>query len=160
MNLQLQFIIVPLVALVLAVVAVALLVRYFKTREIQFQHGSTVFYTKDGLGVSAVFVSVFAGIAILVTAILLVPFSPKYWVYEHVEGTVASVLNRFVSGTGDLSNDYVLRIDGQPGVFNVQDNRIQGVKIGDPVDLTCTVQWVYAGQDQNNCFIRSWEGTR
>jgi hypothetical protein len=157
-NLQLQFIIVPLVALVLAFVAVTLLLRYFKTREVEYRHGNLVSYTKDGLGVAGVFVSVFAGIAILVTAVLLIPFNPKYWVYEHVDGTVASVSNRFVSGTGDLSSDYVLRIDGQPGVFNVQDNRIQGVKIGDPVDLTCAVQWVYAGQDQNNCFIRSWGG--
>lgn len=153
--LQLQFIIVPTVALCLAVVSAALLVRYFRTRKPDF-----VGYTKAGLGMAAAFLTTFAGFAILGTLILLIPFSPTYWTYNHVGGTVLSVSNRFVDGTGDLSSDYVLRIQGQPGVYNVQDNRIQGITIGDPVDLTCTVQWVYAGQDQNNCFIRSWVATR
>lgn len=156
--LQLQFVILPIVTVVLLAVAGLLLWLYFRLRRDTGRW--TLIGEKDwthgGLCLSGSILGSFGGFALITTLIMMVPFNPTYWTYNHVEGSVASVTNRFVGGTGDLSGDYVLRLDGESGVFNVQDNRIQGVKIGDHVDLTCTVQWVYAGQDQNNCFIRSW----
>jgi hypothetical protein len=154
--LQLQFIIVPTAFVVLAAftwLAFILAARAHKRSSGRFAND----WIDSGWAFGAIMGSIFSGVLLIVTVVILIPFNAKYWTYDHVAGTVASVTNRFVSGTGDLSGgDYVLGIAGQPGVYNVQDDRIQGVNVGGRVDLTCTVQWVYAGQDQNNCFIRSW----
>jgi hypothetical protein len=150
--LQLQFIIVPAVTLLFILVTLALII-IGRIREGSWFSDS---WGIHGWGVGAVFTGVVATIMTLVSVVLFIPFNAKYLTFNEVVGKVDTATNRFVSGTGDLSGDYILRISGQPGVYNVQDDRIQGVKVGDRVDLTCTVEWVYAGQDQNNCFIRSW----
>lgn len=159
---QPQFIILPAVTLVVIAVTFFCIVKAKRAMKKPSRWSYVEPHWIDsGWGFGSIFSSLAAGVLILATIGTLIPFNPTYWTFNHVHGTVTSVSNRFVNGTGDLSaGDYVLRIDGRPDVYNVQDNRIQGVKIGDPVDLTCTVEWVYAGQDQNNCFIRSWAVNR
>jgi hypothetical protein len=155
MTLQLQFIILPLVA-------IAFLAWWplFIKEHRKYKAKPRGLYGSEMWEGWRIFVScwlgVLGGILAIAVLICMIPFSPKYWTYNHVEGTVSTSSNRFVYGTGNLSGDIVIGIAGQPGVYNIQDDRIQAAKIGDHVDLTCTVEWVYAGQDQNNCFIRSW----
>lgn len=155
--LQLQFIIVPLVALVLVAAAVFAFVMAHRAMS---KPSPWVYHNRSwmdsGWSLAAIFGAVFAGVMVVVVLVMFIPFNAKYLTFNHVEGTIQSVSNRFVDGTGDLSSDFALRLDGEPGVYSVQDSRIQGVKTGDHVDLTCTVEWVYAGEDKNNCFIRSW----
>lgn len=153
MSLQLQFVILPIVTLALLGLGFPLYWRHRKDRDYGMWSGWQIF--------TGFWTGMLGLVFLLITFGVMIPFNPTYWTYNHVYGTVSSVSNRFINGTGDLSDvDYVVSLKGMPGVYNVQDNRIQGVKIGGTVDLTCTVQWVYQGQDQNNCFIRSWAVTR
>lgn len=96
---------------------------------------------------------------ILVLTLLasLVPFNPAYWVLTQHTGTIATLSNRFVDGTGDLTDQtYTLTLEGENLPLVVDDSRITGLKVGDHVTLTCSLQWVYAGADITNCYLRSF----
>lgn len=151
--LQLQIIILTIVSVIAILITLALFFMGWRSMK---KNGDSGLLLNSGWSFAGVSVGIGTAMLVISTLVALIPFNATYWTYNHVDGKVSSVSNRFVDGTGDLSGDFVLKIAGHEGVYNVQDNRIQGVKIGDHVDLTCTVQWVYAGQDQNNCFIRSW----
>jgi hypothetical protein len=98
-----------------------------------------------------------AGFVVGIWLIALIPFNPAYWILTQHEGTVASISNRFVDGTGDISGGtYTLTLDGDPTPRIVTDSRILSLKVGDRVDLTCSLGWVYGGADTNNCYMRSF----
>ena len=87
----------------------------------------------------------------------LFPFNPAYWVLTQHEGTIASISNRFVEGSGDISGrTYTLTLKGDQTPRVVTDPRILGLEVGDWVDLTCSLEWVYGGADRSNCYMRSF----
>lgn len=87
----------------------------------------------------------------------LIPFAPKYWVLTETRGAIESISNRFVDGSGDISNStYTLTLEGDPVPRVVTDSRILGLQVGDVVSLTCSLEWVYGGADRSNCYLRSF----
>jgi len=100
---------------------------------------------------------IFTPILVVVTLIALVPFAPKYWVLTEHNGTIATLSNRFVGGTGDVTNTtYTLTLDGEDTPLVVDDSRVTGLKVGQDVSLTCSLGWVYGGADRANCYLRSF----
>jgi hypothetical protein len=93
----------------------------------------------------------------LVLVISLVPFNPTYWVLTQHQGIIASISNSFVDGTGDISGStYTLTLEGDRTPRVVVDSRILGLEVGDRVDLTCSLEWVYGGADINNCYLHGF----
>lgn len=159
MSIQPQFIILPIATLLLIAAGLTFVMLFYRLRtdtgrwKLIHEHD----WTHQGFAFAGWLLAGFGGILLIITAILFMPYNGKYLVYNHVQGSVESVSNHFQTGSGDITtSDFVLRLNDHEGVYNVQDDRIAGVKAGTHVDLTCTVQWVYQGQDQNNCFVRSW----
>jgi len=97
--------------------------------------------------------AVFAGLGILVSAIALVPFNPKYWTITDQAGTVTNVKTLTVltdSDDAQLTANFVVTLNDKQQVI-MDDPRVQNVKVGDKLDLKCTWEWSYAGKDKQNC---------
>jgi hypothetical protein len=110
----------------------------------------------NGFGVTGVFFAVFGVIGLFAGSLIAIPYDAKYWTYYEISGPLTEVSNRFENATGDnpTSGSYPARIGEQQVVM--EDSRIFNYSIGDDVNLRCSVQWVYQGQDQLNCVIRSY----
>ena len=101
--------------------------------------------------------SIIGGLFALGLVASLFPFAPQYWFLTSHTGTVATSSNRFVDGTGDLSGGtYTITLAGDPTPLVVTDSRILALQVGDEVSVTCSLQWVYGGADQNNCYMASF----
>jgi hypothetical protein len=145
-----QFIVLPIVFLVL--VGIAGLLVFCGSR-----WGDRSYGMMSGFDFAGVIFGIFAGCVLLVTVISLIPFAPKYWVLTEHNGTIATLSNRFVDGTGDITNTtYTLTLDGENTPLVVNDSRVTGLKVGQNVSLTCSLEWVYGGADRANCYLRSF----
>ena len=97
-------------------------------------------------------VLVFAG---LMWALSAIPYRATYLQSYAVTGTVESVSDQFVSGTGDASyGERVVTVAGLPQAFIVDNPRILAFHTGDSIALTCEVGWVYRNSDRWTCDLR------
>lgn len=113
-------------------------------------------YGPNGIGITGILFLVAGGIGLLIGGIFAVPYDAKYWSYYEVSGPLNEVSNRFENATGDSSSgaSYPARIGDLQVVM--YDSRIFNYSVGDEVNLRCSVKWIYQGQDQLNCVIRSY----
>jgi len=153
MTLRLDLVILMSVTLPILLVGIALVIAYYKLRRPDFAE----YHTYMGLGFGAWFTFGAGALLLLGTIGALIPFNPTYWVLTQHTGTISTLSNRFVDGSGDLSGGtYTLTLDGDPTPLVVTDSRILGLEVGQKVDMTCSVEWVYGGADINNCYMRSF----
>lgn len=163
MTLHLHIIILAFTTLGLGVTALIARTWFHKTwAEVEGKRNpkwSMLTYSKDDLPsfyVRAIS-TVFAMLAAFALIIALVPFNPSYWFLTQEGGTVATISNRFVEGTGDVSGQtYTMTLEGDATPRVITDSRVLGLATGDHVDLTCSLEWVYGGADRSNCYMRSF----
>lgn len=159
--LQMHLIILPAVTLILVAALITAHYRFKRTwaarKGKRNPRWSPLDYTKDDLPSWWVrnVLLLFTPFLVIVTAILLFPFQPKYWLLTEHTGTIATLSNRFAAGSGDLKT-YTLTLKGENAPLVVNDSRITGLGIGQHVSLTCSLQWVYGGADITNCYLRSF----
>jgi len=157
--LQLQFIILPIVAGVLLIVGLGLVITWHQIRKDSGRYKiiNQRDWNHEWMQFTGWLISVFGGLAFVALVICLVPFQPKYWVLTEHNGSIATISNRFVDGTGDITEStYTLTLDGEDTPLVVSDSRITGLKVGQQVSLTCSLGWVYGGADVTNCYLRSF----
>lgn len=107
-----------------------------------------------GFKITAICTGVFAGIAVIVLVLALIPFNSKYWAITHPAGTITSTTYQGgVVIDGDSGTVYVLHLDGKPTPYVLNDDKATSLKRGEHVTLACTVQWNYSAADTNNCLI-------
>lgn len=161
--LQLQFVIIPIIAVAFAVAGVLFGVRFRSTWNRlkgtpQRRYRSLSYDDKSDFpsywlrGVAYVL----AGLLVLVTVLWAIPFAPKYWVITHPSGTIAASSYRngqTIFRTDDGGTVYVVELKGDSNQYLVNDDRISKFKAGDHVNLACTLGWVYGGRDQINCSL-------
>jgi hypothetical protein len=106
-------------------------------------------------GFGGIFSFVFGGMAILGTLIgsliAFIPYDSKYHVLYRASGDVDSVEATFNVDDGDITNNYLLRFEGDDNVYRLSDPRAG--QLSGAVSLTCSIEWVYAGSDRINCVI-------
>lgn len=93
-----------------------------------------------GPGIVAVILWAVAALCLIITAIVLIPYDAKYYMFYRASGTVESVTNSFEDGSGELSYTPVARLSGYDENFVLTDSRIMALQ-GRDVDLTCTYSW-------------------
>lgn len=93
-----------------------------------------------------------AALIVITWVLLLMPFNSKYHVFFKIEGEVTGVTRSFIEGTGDLSFEPVVTIQGFDQSVVVNDSRIYAA-VGSEVSLTCSLEWVPYGADRTSCFI-------
>lgn len=159
MTLQLHIIILPIVTLLLLAVGGALIFTYYKVRKDSGRWRSIhqEDWSHEWLAGLGWILSGFGALLLLATAIALIPFNSSYWVLTQHDGAIASMSNRFVEGSGDITSQvFTITLDGESAPLVVDDSRIVGLQVGDDVSLTCALEWVYGGADQQNCYLRSF----
>lgn len=157
--LHLHILILFIVTPALLVIGGGLLVIYFRNRTDtgKYRIIGLTDWTHEGLALAAWTTFGVGLTTLLVLTISLIPFSPKYWVLTEHTGELASISNRFVEGTGDVSGQtYTLTFVDDPTPRVITDSRILGLEAGDTVSLTCSLEWVYGGADRSNCYMRSF----
>lgn len=100
----------------------------------------------------------FSGVAVMGSIISTFPYSPKYWTITNYSGEIQSVesLATDVSDDGTtLTGSFVIEFDGLDEPVITYDQRVLTYEKGDPIDLACTVEFIYAGQDKINCVVNS-----
>lgn len=149
--LQPHFWILPIVALLLIAVGLCLLITGIRVRRAAKLRDR---YTSRGEGriFSGSLVGFFGGAVAVTWLVLLLPYSPEFWMLYRLSGEVQTVTRSFEEGTGELSNEPVVRIGGFSTPVVVADSRIYDY-VGQDVDLTCSLEWVPYGQKRINCFI-------
>lgn len=141
-GLQLQFIVLP-IALVAVVLVTGLLIFLDERFGEGWPWGAAPFY--------AAFGGVIVGLLLVFYVFALVPFQSKYQVLYSATGEVASVDATFNVDGGDITNNYIVTLAGDPILYRLSDPR--AALLDGPVTLTCTAEWVYAGADRINCVI-------
>jgi dolichol kinase len=144
--LQLQFIITPIIFAVLASASIACaLIGRRTSRRDRWLGGDWTF--------GATAVGAAAAVTLLALLIMLIPFDGKYFMINERTGTVATVSNQFVNGTGDsTSQSFIVTLEGNKTPYELTDNRAS-VLDGKDVTLVCTTEFVYMGADRENCVI-------
>lgn len=102
---------------------------------------------------------VFPVLTVIVLAVIwslaLIPYNVKYQQSYVTTGTVLSVSDQFVAGTGDASyGERLVTMDSTQHPVIVQNPRILSYKPGDTLSLTCQVSWNYRNADKWTCDIR------
>lgn len=111
-------------------------------------------WSSTGAGIFVFLLAVFAGMGVLASILLAIPFQSKYLVYYNVDGTVLSVTNAFDSGSGDITSSPVVRLDSLDHGVVVSDPRVMDL-VGEEVTLLCSIEWVPYAADRLNCSIAS-----
>lgn len=148
LGLQLHHILVPAAFLGLSLLAILLgLIGVWASNYSAYSDG-------EGWGITAfgaAFVAAFVGIFWFFAAI---PFDGKYYPLYSVSGTVETISNGFVDGSGDSTFlSYVVTLEGDERPYLIDDPRITTLD-GQEIELLCTIGWVYQGADKWTCDIR------
>lgn len=115
----------------------------------------TVFTDSEFLGpIIAICAGICAGIAIILGAIFAFPYNIRYLHLYSVQGQLTNVSTSVQSSDKSISNYYVLTLSGHNEYFVTENPRILDLK-GRDVDLVCHANYVYEGQDNYDCNIRS-----
>ena len=143
-GLQLQFWIIPVIAIFLTLVGCG--VFFVLNRR---DHGYDVFGWQITGGITLAIGLLFG----LIWAGISIPFDSKYHVMYKISGTVESVTNTLESGgDGERSMTPVVNLSGYSDPIEMDNSRIVTLK-GREVELVCTLQWVYEGMDITHCNI-------
>jgi hypothetical protein len=147
--LQLQFILLPAFGLFFTIAGIVLTLIF---RRYDFD----LLDTPIGVFFGTIFSWGIALILIITNLCVLFPYQAKYLTYTEHQGIVNTVTNRFNDGTGNLSGNLILTLKNSTVPLVVTDDRLQSVKVGQYVDLTCSIAFTYGGADETDCFIRSF----
>lgn len=112
-----------------------------------------VFYGSGGWEIGGGVFWIIGLIMAVVWGGISIPFDSKYHVMYKLSGTVDSVTNTLDSGgNGNRTLTPVVNLSGYPDPIQMSDSRIVTLK-GHPVELICTIGWVYQGLDVTHCNI-------
>lgn len=100
--------------------------------------------------VGAIFGWILAAVGGLVFILYSIPFG-HYMNHYSVEGTVESVTNTFVEGSGEITSSPVVVLE-EGLVLAVSDPRVLTLE-GEDIRFTCSVEWVQNASDRYNCTI-------
>lgn len=132
-----QFIVVPIVTVVLAVLA------YFFIWPIDAKFGDHGFHNTY-MGGPRIFGLIFAAgaaVMLIISVVMLIPFDSKYHVYHRLSGVIHVDTNTFDNGSGELTEGLVVyRVDGYENQIGSSDARLITLE-GQNVDLTCSLEW-------------------
>lgn len=108
----------------------------------------------SGWGLPTILTGLFLLVGVVLGAIFAFPYNAHYWKLYSVEGKLTNISSSFQSSGKSISNYYVLTLSGHNEYFVTENPRILDLK-GDTVDLVCHANYVYQGQDNYDCNIRS-----
>ncbi len=95
----------------------------------------------------------------VILALVLIPYSPKYWSWYQLEGKIAAIDNVFEAEDSELVNNAVVTLEGFDTPFVVSDPRILTLDEGATVTFRCDWEWVNGGEDRLGCLIADY-GTK
>lgn len=156
--LNLWIVMLCVLVLVIMWVIVPYTIMFFKKEKVTYKslfHEKSTYISDmtNGYFFASMMASILASAAIVGIIIAsLIPADAKYKAVYSVSGTISDIHQQFTDGTGSLVSDYIVRINGNPQQYIVNDPRLTSLKTGDHVNMWCTWQWNQGySADQINC---------
>lgn len=106
----------------------------------------------EGWAYTAGSVGVVALIGVIFWVAAAVPFTPRYWQDYRVTGTILSVSNTWTEDGGDMARTPVVTLDTVDRPLVIDDPRAITLE-GQPVTLTCAIDWNFRAADTYVCRI-------
>ena len=100
------------------------------------------------------FAVVIGAIVAVVSIFLFMPYDIKYHQFYRVSGTIETVSNKFIDGSGELTGRTVIYLEGDDTPYVTSSSRLTSLQ-GADVDLTCTIAWEPYGLDTIYCGLAS-----